>query len=71
MIFLKHVFDLVCDVIKQNKTLEKKKKRKERQKERKERKVKSAALPGQVMSDFTKSKAVLAVGFSPSLPTVR
>jgi len=37
MIFLKHVFDLVCDVIKQNKTLEKKKKE-ERKTERKKRK---------------------------------
>jgi len=43
MIFLKHVFDLVCDVIKQNKTLEKKKRgKKDRKKEKKE---KLKALP--------------------------
>lgn len=43
MIFLKHVFDLVCDLIKQNKTLgEKKRGKKDRKKEKKE---KLKALP--------------------------
>lgn len=63
-IIFKPIFDLIYDVIKQNKTWEGGKKKEKR-------KVKSSSLPGQEIGNFTKSKAVLAVGFYPSLPTVR
>lgn len=65
-IIFKPIFDLIYDVIKQNKTLGGGGGGGGRK-----RKVKSSSLPGQEIGDFTKSKAVLADGFYPSLPTVR
>lgn len=64
-IFLKRTFNWIGDVIS---TTQNKQKTKDRNRKRK---IKSTSLSGQMPGYFPRSKAVLTVGFSPSLPNVR